>query len=197
MDQLFNLAITHDAQWINVCTWNDYLEGHQFAPSINHNFAHGPLMHYNASKWRGKEPSAKEFAVCFFKKYPIGTKPTSFDYPILHKDLEPYPDEEEDGIHVITYLKQPATLTSNGTTIQAKPGFHIHTFPMKEGAVTINLTRGNKAFITMSPHEWITYSPYRTDRFTYMFSSEYEAYAKKIFGTSNLPRSEEYVVKPK
>ena len=132
-----------------------------------------------------------------YKKYPSTATPSHFNYQIKYKDSKVTKPLNEDGIDVITYLFHPATLEVNGLKKPVKKGFQITRFPAKPGKVTINLSRDGKVFIKMAPHEWITSSPYRTDRLTYMFSSQYSEYAELIDKNGNFPISNEYALDSK
>jgi hypothetical protein len=192
--KLFEFGIKQDAPVINIITWNDYPEGHHLAPEINHNDGFSILLNYYKNEWKGM-PSpyeGRDIAIVFFKKYKHSVRPYPFDIPIVSFQKEVIPESCEDSIEVVTMLKSRAALSVNGKTKTVDAGLVSSRFPMKTGPVKVVVTRNNKITIHFITPEGITNKPYRTDRITYTFSSEFDNFYKNLFDGFKPEYSHEY-----
>jgi hypothetical protein len=183
-------AIKNDAPLVNVITWNDYPEGHNLAPEINHNFGFAVLLNYYKSVLQGK-PSPyqdRDVAIAFFKKYKSNVTPKPYNVSIqtLGRSLPEISAQAavaiEDSIEVVTILPSPAQLVVNGETVDVPAGLHSQRFKSQPGAVSVAIQRNGmvtKSFVTP---EWITDNPLRTDRLTYTFDTEFQSFFHDIFG---------------
>ena len=188
-------AIDYDANFINIATWNDYPEGHHLIPEINHNFGFSVLLEYYKNIWQGHpEKNDKDMAVVFYKKYPLASKPSKVNVTLrTFRTAYSTGEDGEDGIEVVTMLTQPGQLYINGQFIETvNAGLKATRVPMTPGRVTVRVERDGKMIIDLKPTEWITTEPYRTDRFTYSFSSEFMKYHKMLFGDLEPMYSDEY-----
>ena len=177
------LAVKEDAPIINLITWNDYPEGHHFAPEINHNYGFSVLLDYYKSLWKG-EPNPykdRDVAVVFFKKYPRNVKPNPYDINlvVLGKTA---PAEIEDSIEVVTILPEAGQLNVNGESVNVPTGLKVTRFKYQVGAVKVAVLHNGVVTKSFTTHEWITDKPLRTDRLTYTFSTEFDNFNKDIFG---------------
>lgn len=181
-DQL-NFAINDDDAMINLITWNDYPEGHHFAPEVNHNYGFSVLLNYYKSIWK-REPSPykdRDVAIAFFKKYKKDVTPDPYNISVenLGKTTNV---NIEDSIEVVTILPEAGQLVVNGETVNVPAGLTSTRFKSQPGAVKVSVMRNGvvtKEFITP---EWITDKPLRTDRITYSFDTEFDNFNKDIFG---------------
>ena len=174
-------GIRQDTGIINVVTWNDYAEGHELAPSSNHNFAFAMILNYYRQKWLNPDYEvAEEQAAVFFKKYRHDVKPV-FDYELFsegHVDVS-----AADFIEVVTLLKQPAEVYINGRLAgTARDGIDEVRIPSEVGPVSFEVKRDGKRVLFLEATEAITAQPYRTDRTTYGYSTVEEDYIQKLFG---------------
>ncbi len=191
----FEHGIKHDVPLVNVVTWNDYPEGHQICPDINHNFSFAVLLNYYKNLWQGKTvDNQDEVGIVFFKKYPSTEKPTVADFEI--QNIRGVSQTEDDFIEAITLLKQPARVFINGTDCGiAQAGLTEKRIPIQPGPVWLKVVRDDKTIISLTAPEWITDKPYRTDRFTYGYSSRYDEYWKALFRGRSPETSQEYCEK--
>lgn len=181
--KLLEFGIANNASIINVITWNDYPEGHHLAPEINHNEGFSILLNYYKSLWKG-EPSPyadRDVAITFFKKYKHNSTPSPFNIPVKAFQKEVIPAAWEDAIEVVTLLNAPADLEVNGHKTKAQKGFSVLRFPMETGQVSVNITRNNQSTVKFRTPEGITAHPYRSDRITYTFSSEFDHFYKDLY----------------
>lgn len=175
-------GIQQDTGIINVVTWNDYAEGHELAPSSNHNFAFAMILNYYREKWLNPDHVVgEEQTAVFFKKYRHDVKPV-FDYELFS---EGHVDESAaDFIEVVTLLKEPAEVYINGTLAgTAQAGIDEVRIPSEAGPVRFEVKREGQRVLFLEATEAITAQPYRTDRTTYGYSTVEEAYIEKVFGS--------------
>lgn len=177
------MAVDLDSPLINFTTWNDFPEGHHLAPEINHNFGFAVLLKHYLQQWRGTDEGLPDDAVIvFFKKYPAGVQPDPFNIGVRIKRAIGEP-AIEDGIEVITILSEPGQLFVNNQPPRDIPaGMHVSRYDMEPGPVTATVKRGGETVTGLTTPEWITTQPFRTDRLTYSFSSEFERYYELIYG---------------
>ncbi len=183
-----------DVAIMNIITWNDYPEGHHLAPEINHNDGFAVLLKYYKSNWK-KEASpyaGKDVIVAFYKKYGHNFSPSPFNIPVVEIEKRGVPINTEDSIEVITILREKSKLFINETQKEVAAGFQSTLFPSRPGAVTITLKRKDTITEILHCPEWITDKPYRTDRLTYSYSNQCNAFYQLVFGTYPAISSEEY-----
>lgn len=192
--KLFEFGIKQNVPIINVITWNDYPEGHHLAPEINHNEGFSILLNYYKSKWKKQlSPYAgRDVAVVFFKKYKHDIIPKPYNIPVKSFQQETIPAEWEDSIEVVTLLKAKGRLTVNGQSVTVGTGLVSTKFKMQTGSVSVSVSRGGITTIKFTTPEGITDHPYRTDRLTYTYSSEFDRFYKNLYKGFTPGYSHEY-----
>jgi len=192
--KLFEFGIKQNAPIINVITWNDYPEGHHLAPEINHNDGFSILLNYYKSVWKGLPSpySDRDVAVVFFKKYKHNVKPKPYDIPVKSFQQEVIPRAWEDSIEVVTILKTKGRLTVNGQTKEVAEGLVSTKFKMTDGPVKVSVSRNDTITVHFITPEGITSHPYRADRLTYSFSSEFNRFYKDLYPGFTPEYSHEY-----
>ena len=191
--KLLERAIKVDAAMINLVTWNDYAEGHHLAPEINHNFGFALLLRYYRNRWQGRQDNnRREEAIVFFKKYRHDVKPQPYAFRVRAKKAAGE-ESDEDAIEVVTILNRSANLTINGKSMgRVDAGLQVRRIPSEPGRVRVQISREGKAVIDFTTPEAITNKPYRTDRFTYAYSSEFGRIFRELFGDTKPLTSSEY-----
>lgn len=191
--QCWEFAMKNDAQVMNIITWNDYPEGHHLAPEVNHNYGFSVLNQYYKSVWEGTpSPYAdRDVAIAFFKKYKSTVTPSPYNVQVytIGKTANV---ATEDSIDVVTILPTPGQLRVNGETVNVPAGLTSTKFKSQPGAVSVAVLRNGvvtKSFVTP---EWITDKPYRTDKLTYTFDTEYMNFNHDIFGDKPILYSTQY-----
>jgi hypothetical protein len=192
--KLLEFDIKKDVPIINVITWNDYPEGHHLAPEVNHNEGFSILLNYYKSVWKGlPSPYAdRDVAITFFKKYKSTVKPSPYNIPVVPFQKETIAATTEDAIEVVSLLRSPGSLKVNNQVQNVSAGFAVSRFPMEAGAVNLSLTRDNKTVLHFTTPEGITAKPYRADRITYSFSSEFERFYNNLYPGFKPAFSHEY-----
>ena len=192
--KLFEFGIKQNAPIMNVITWNDYPEGHHLAPEINHNDGFSILLNYYKNKWK-KLPSPyadRDVAIVFFKKYKNDIEPKPYNIPVRSFQQETIPPSWEDSIEVVTLLKAKARLTVNGQSTEVAAGMVSTKFKQSVGPVNVSVSRDNITIVHFSTPEGITDHPYRTDRITYTFSSEFNNFYRDLYPGFKPEYSHEY-----
>ena len=192
--KLFEFGIAHNAPIMNVITWNDYPEGHHLAPEINHNDGFSILLNYYKSLWNN-QPSpyaGRDVAIAFFKKYKHDIKPYPFNIPIKSFQQEFIPEKWGDSIEVVTLLKAPGKLTVNGQSVNVAAGLISTKFRQQNGPVSVSVSRDGQTTVQFTTPEGITDHPYRTDRITYTFSSEFDRFYSNLYPGFKPGYSHEY-----
>lgn len=175
-------AMRVDSPLLSVSTWNDYPEGHQICPDVNKNFSFATLLQYFSNIWKGTpERNVRDIGWVFYKKYPSNVHPSLADFEIRH--VEEVPLSKEDFIEAVVALQSPAQVFLNGKDLgELQAGLSIRRIPIEAGPVRLKAVRGDKVVFEFTAPQWITDHPYRTDRATVGYSSEYAALWRKIFG---------------
>ena len=178
-----NNAVQENTPIINLITWNDYPEGHHFAPEINHNYGFSILLNYYKSVWKN-EPSPykdRDVAVVFFKKYKSSVKPAPYNIKLVSLGKTTKVNYE-DSIEVITILPEAGQVVVNGETVNVPAGLVSTRFKYQPGPVKVAVMRNGAITKQFTTPEWITDKPVRTDMITYSFDTEFENFHRDIFG---------------
>ncbi len=175
--KLWELAIQQDVPIMNIITWNDYPEGHHLAPEINRNDGFSILLRYYKQQWlkQGNIPE-DDIAIAFFKKYPSQVQPKPYNIPLNSFQEEGFSRKSEDSIEVVTILQQPAVLSINKHQFRVPEGICVSRIAMEEGPVKVQLSRNGNIFKSFITPQQITFSPRRTDRLTYTWSTQTDQY---------------------
>jgi hypothetical protein len=180
---LWEFSIAQQVPILNVITWNDYPEGHHLAPEVNHNEGFSILLNYYKSQWQ-QRPSpyaGRDVAVVFFKKYRHDITPAPYNIPVVPFQKEVLPPASEDSIEVVTLLPAAGQVRVNGRLASVPAGLAVRRYASRPGPVEVAVVRGGKVTTRFSTPEGITNKPYRADRITYTFSSEFEAFYQGLF----------------
>ncbi|SDT31442.1 Glycosyl hydrolase family 71 [Mucilaginibacter mallensis] len=192
--KLFEFGIKQNVPIINVITWNDYPEGHHLAPEINHNDGFSILLNYYKSVWKDLPSpySDRDVAVVFFKKYKHNITPKPYNIPVKSFQREVIPTVWEDSIEVVTLLKAKGRLNVNGQYKEVAAGLVSTKFKMSDGPVNVSVSRNDIVTVHFTTPEGITSHPYRADRLTYSFSSEFNRFYKDLYPGFTPEYSHEY-----
>jgi hypothetical protein len=192
--RLLQRAVDTDAALLNFATWNDFPEGHHLAPEINHNFGLDLVLKYYKGQWLRQPEEGPEAAAVFYKKYAHTVKPEYFPSTIrFWSAVEAENEAKDDFIEVVTLLKEKADVYINGRKAgEAEKGLRSTSIPTEVGPVKVEIRRGKKLLLKIRPPEWITDHPYRTDRITFIYSSDTPHRYREIFGKAKIPVSDEY-----
>lgn len=178
----------YDPQIINVTTWNDYPEGHHMAPEINHNFGFWVLLNHFKNIWLGTpEKNNRQWMVLAYKKYRSDCvpEPHFVRYLQMHPDLDLLAKPgDDDFIDLFAYFRRPVSLYINGERVGKAVPREVSMFkvPTKPGIVRAEAKYGAETVMELESPEPITDKPFRTDRLTYCYSTEFDRYYDALFG---------------
>jgi hypothetical protein len=192
--RLCEFSLRQEVPIINVITWNDYPEGHHLAPEINHNEGFSILLNYYKSQWK-KLPSpyaGRDVAIVFFKKYQHAVVPAPYSIPVVSFQKEVLPPASEDSIEVVSLLTAAGRVSVNGQLLPAPAGLATRRFASRSGPVAVAVLRAGTTVLHFTTPEGITSKPYRADRITYTFSSEFKNFYNSLLPGFKPSYSHEY-----
>ena len=180
--QLWEFSIRQQVPIVNVITWNDYPEGHHLAPEINHNEGFSVLLNYYKSQWQQQvSPYAgRDVAIVFFKKYARAVVPAPYNIPVVPFQAETIAPAREDSVEVVTLLPAAGQVRVNGQLQVVPAGLAVRTFGRQPGPVTVAVERAGRPTVRFVTPEGLTTRPYRADRLTYTFSSEFADFYRDL-----------------
>ena len=179
------LAINKNVPIINIVTWNDYPEGHHLAPEVNHNYGFSVLLQHYKSLWKGESShyTNRDVAITFFKKYKRNVIFPLFNIPAVNLGNTSAVNVE-DSVEIVTILPSAPQLLVNGSTVNVPAGLSSQKIISQPGVVNVALYRNGIQTKKIQTPEWITNTPFRTDRLTYTFDTEYNNFHYDIFGNT-------------
>ncbi|MCR2823971.1 glycoside hydrolase family 71 protein [Microbacterium sp. zg.Y909] len=152
-------AISKNAVYVQLVTWNDYSENTHFAPSVDHGDTFLDISRYYADWFhtRARPAVTADEAFLTHRTQFVGAKPT-----ILHKLALPTLGgtssvKPTDNVEALVFLKTPATVTITvggvARSFSAPAGVSAFTVPLKVGSASVKITRGTTTVLQLtSPH---------------------------------------------
>ena len=120
-----------------------------------------------------------------YKKYKHDVVPI-YNFPI-HTKRSAGESSLEDYIEVLSILNEPAQVFINGKLAgEVGSGLESCKISSELGKVRVELKRKGEVVKTVLSPLAITDRPLRTDRLTYMYSSRFQEYFEKIYGTEQI-----------
>ncbi|WP_425839691.1 endo-1,3-alpha-glucanase family glycosylhydrolase [Microbacterium sp. PA5] len=157
-------AISNDADFAQLITWNDYSEATSFAASEMHGSAFLDLSAYYASWFKtGKAPGLRGDEIIVTHRTQSYKAAALLPPVTLNATLGGNTTAPRDTVEVVTMLTEPATVTlrvgSATHTIDAPAGLSAHTVPLRTGKVSASAARGGSVFATATTDEPVVSSP--------------------------------------
>ena len=157
-------AISNDADFAQLITWNDYSEATSFAASEMHGSAFLDLSAYYASWFKtGKAPSLRGDEIIVTHRTQSYKAAALLPPVTLSATLGGNITAPRDTVEVVTMLTAPATVTlrvgSATHTIDAPAGLSAHTVPLRTGKVSASAARGGQVFATATTDDPVVSSP--------------------------------------
>mgnify|MGYP006270052169 CR=1 FL=1 len=187
-------AINDDADWANLCTWNDYSEASEFAPSTGTQYAIYDLTAYYTVWFKtGQRPEIVRDVLYYFHR----TQFTDAD-PSGEPRYEVRRSEAEDIIELLAFLKEPGTLRieigGKTYTRQAPAGVTPFQVPLDYGTPTFTLLREGEPVIEMDSAFTVMDKPVRGHDLLYKSGSStrpvvpmHDLYERYFEGVSRTP----------
>lgn len=162
-------AIANDSRLIQFVTWNDYGEESGVAPTTGNAYTTIRMNKYFSDMWRngGVPPAIEKDEIHLIYRRTVGN-PSPWPLYSRRLDCGSY-------LHVLTLLKEPATITVEGYgTYEAPAGFHRQDFEMKVGYVSATAKRGDKTVCSVKAPEPISDRRWREDNTLVAFGTGYD-----------------------
>ncbi len=166
MRNTWKIAIDSGSEWVQLTTWNDYSEGAQVAPSVEHGWTFTDLAAYYGQWFRtGSAPAIVRDAVYLtHRKQPYAATPT-FAETSLMKLRGGSPSR--DTVEALSMLTAPATvsITVGGvtTSCSAPAGVSVCTVPLQLGRAAVAVVRNGAIVASVATRQTITATPYVQD----------------------------------
>lgn len=159
----WNLAISSNAEWVQIPTWNDYTEEANVAPSTSIGWSPLDISAYylNAFKNNGKAPTiSKDVLYLSHRVQPYGAKPSGqTSLMTLRSNSSP----ARDTVETLTFLTAAATVSvtvgSTTSTYTAPAGVYAHTVPLATGKVSAKVVRSGTTTASVSSPFSVTSTP--------------------------------------
>lgn len=164
----WSIAITNNAEWVQIVTWNDYSEGTQFSPSRNNNGAWAKLSQYFIKYFKtGAKPAITTDQIYLSNRIQaVSAKPTYAGQTKL-MSLRSGSSPARDTVEALVILTAPAVVMINvgGTvsTFSAPAGISSFTAPLRVGQVSASITRGSTTVASVTSPATVTSTPYVQD----------------------------------
>jgi hypothetical protein len=162
----WQIAMKAGAEHVQLPTWNDYVEGSQFAPSAKHGWAFLDMSAYYLAWYKtGTAPTiTRDAAYVTHRTQPYAAKPS---YPQTKLMAWRGGSPARDTVEALTFLTAPATVAvtvgTKTTTCSVPAGVATCVAPLAAGSVKVTVTRAGATVASVaSPHK-VTTTPYVQD----------------------------------
>jgi hypothetical protein len=161
----WQIAIKSGADHVQLTTWNDYVEGSQFAPSARHGWSYLDINAYYLAWYKtGTAPKiTRDAAYVTHRTQPYAAKPTFTHRLMAWRGGSP----ARDTVEALTFLTAPATVTvtvgSKVTTCSAPAGVATCVAPLAAGTVKVGVTRSGASVAAVRSRSTVTTTPYVQD----------------------------------
>lgn len=161
-------AISQQADYVQLVTWNDYSESTTFAPSLAHGHT---LLDANRLyvQWfkRGTQPAiTKDHLFITYRTQPHAAQTTS-GIMVMKPTLGGAGMAPRDTVEALTYLTAPAQVSVSvggvTRTHEAPAGVSTFTTPLRAGSVSAAVVRGSRTVDRASSTTPVTDTPYVQD----------------------------------
>jgi Glycosyl hydrolase family 71 len=156
----WQIAMKSGAEHVQLPTWNDYVEGSQFAPSAKHGWSFLDISAYYLAWYKtGTAPKiTRDAAYVTHRTQPYAAKPS---YPQTKLMAWRGGSPARDTVEALTFLTAPATVAvtvgTKTTTCNAPAGIATCIAPLAAGTVKVTVTRaGASVAAVTSPHKVTT-----------------------------------------
>jgi hypothetical protein len=160
-------AINEGAEWVQLITWNDYVETTAMAPSVEHGWRLLDLQAYQLAEFKyGADPVVVRDAVYVSHREQFAASEST--YPeTLPMQIRPGTTPAVDTVEVVAFATAPATIYANigGVMSSCAVGTGRSTckFPLQAGDIVTGMERdGVWQSIVQSPYT-VTNTPYIQD----------------------------------
>ena len=164
LQNMWQIAIASNSEWVQLVTWNDYSEGTSFAPSAGHGRALLDMSSYGLYSFRsGASPAiVRDTAYLVYRNQSVSAVPVNRSAAPM--TLRQWSSPARDTVEVLTFLTAPAvvkvTVGTTTTTCNAPAGMSSCIAPLKVGSIKASVVRGTTEVSRVSSHAAVTATPY-------------------------------------
>jgi hypothetical protein len=161
----WQIAIKSGADHVQLTTWNDYVEGSQFAPSAKHGWSYLDINAYYLTWYKtGTAPTiTRDAAYVTHRTQPYAAKPSFTQQLMAWRGGSP----ARDTVEALTFLTAPATVSvtvgTKVTTCSAPAGVATCVAPLGAGTVKVAVTRAGASVAAVRSRSTVTTTPYVQD----------------------------------
>lgn len=133
---------------VQICTWNDYSEGHQIAPTAGRGYSTWAMTAWNIEKFKhGKAPRISRDALVVTHRNQLSTCTiTGGQSVFMAQRTNANRSTFREHVEIVSFLTQADTITLNvGGTVyvyNAPAGMYVYSAPLGVGSVTVSTGRG-------------------------------------------------------
>jgi hypothetical protein len=155
------------AEWVQIPTWNDYSEGANIAPSVNHGWSYLDISAYYMTKWKlGQSlPIVRDGMYLTHRGQPASATPTYAETKLMVLRAGTTP--ARDTVEVLAFFKAATTVTvrvgAATYTWNAPAGVSAQTWPLGVGTVSATAVRDGATVSTVTSARTVTTTPYVQD----------------------------------
>ncbi|WP_111721303.1 endo-1,3-alpha-glucanase family glycosylhydrolase [Homoserinimonas sp. OAct 916] len=160
--EMWKSAISKNADFVQMVTWNDYSESTSFAPSEAHGGAFLDMNAFYAAQYKTGNATKITGDVVYVshRTHPHAARP-SHGNQVMKPTLSGTSTSPRDTVEVMTMLTAPATVSAviggKSYTANAPAGISTVTFPLATGTVAADVIRsGVKIASVKSPHKVVS-----------------------------------------
>ena len=156
-------AISKNAAYVQIVTWNDYSENTHIAPSVDHGDTFLDISRHYADWFRTRTKPAitTDQAFLTHRTHFVAAKPTTSHKLALPTLGGTSSIKPTDKVEALVFLKTPATVTVTvggvSQSFSAPAGTSAFTVPLRVGTASVKVSRGTTTVLQLtSPHAIVT-----------------------------------------
>ncbi|MEB3980342.1 endo-1,3-alpha-glucanase family glycosylhydrolase [Mycobacterium sp. 663a-19] len=159
----WQLAEQHDAQWVQLITWNDYSESTAMAPSVVHGWRLLDMNAYDIATFKSGRPPGivRDALYVSYRNQPVSARP--LDPQTLLMRVVPTSAPPRDVIEVVAFASAPAQVfVRTGTqdySCDVPAGRTVCTFPLSLGPISAVMSRDAVVVTTAQSNTDVTDTP--------------------------------------
>lgn len=163
----WQLADQQGAEWVQLITWNDYVESTAMAPSVAHGWRILDMNAYDIYLFKyGRPPRiVRDALFVSYRDQPVNARPLYPETSLMY--LVPTSVPARDAIEVVAFATAPAQVIVNAGTqsysCDVPAGRGICTFPLSVGSISAEMRRDGAVTATARSDRDVTDIPYVQD----------------------------------
>ncbi|MEB3980341.1 endo-1,3-alpha-glucanase family glycosylhydrolase [Mycobacterium sp. 663a-19] len=163
----WRLAEQHDAEWVQLITWNDYSESTAMAPSVVHGWRLLDMNAYDIATFKSGRPPGivRDALYVSYRNQPVSARPVYPQSSLMR--VVPTSAPPRDTIEVVAFARAPAQVFIRAGTqdhsCDVPAGRRICTFPLSLGPITTIMLRDGVVVATAHSNADVTDTPYTQD----------------------------------